>query len=89
LDVELHDGSIIKLKKLGQDYNPTHRWEALRMLEEAQRENQLMTGLIFVEPQKPSFIETYNLVDTPLNRLTEADLRPAPATIADVNAMMF
>jgi 2-oxoglutarate ferredoxin oxidoreductase subunit beta len=89
LDVELHDGSVIKLKKLGQDYNPTHRWEALKMLEEAQRENQLMTGLIYVEPQKPSFIETYNLVETPLNRLTEADLRPAPGTIADVNAMMF
>lgn len=89
LDVELHDGSTIKLKKLGNEYNPTHRWEALKMLEEAQRHNQLITGLIFVEPHKPSFIETYNLVDTPLNRLTEEDLRPAPGTMAEVNAMMF
>jgi len=88
-EVELHDGSIIILKKLGKDYNPTHRWEALKMLEEAQRENLLMTGLIYVEPQKPSFTDGYNLVDTPLNRLSEADLRPGPETMAKVNDLMF
>jgi 2-oxoglutarate ferredoxin oxidoreductase subunit beta len=88
-DVALHDGSIIKLKKLSKDYNPTHRWEALKMLEEAGRENWLVTGLIYVEPEKPSFIDTYNLVDTPLNRLTEADLRPARESINRVNEMMF
>jgi 2-oxoglutarate ferredoxin oxidoreductase subunit beta len=89
MDVELHDGSVIKIKKLEKDYNPTHRWEALKMLEEAQRENWLVTGLIYVEPQKPSFTDTYNLVNTPLNRLTESDLRPGPETIATVNALMF
>ncbi len=88
-EVTLHDGSTIMLKKLGKDYNPTHRWEALKMLEEAQRENWLVTGLIYVEPQKPAFTETFNLVDTPLNRLTEADLRPAPDTMATLNASMF
>ena len=31
----------------------------------------------------------YNLVDTPLNRLTEKDLRPAPESINKINAMMF
>ncbi|MEW6028780.1 MAG: 2-oxoacid:ferredoxin oxidoreductase subunit beta [Chloroflexota bacterium] len=88
-EVTLHDGSMIVLKNLEKDYNPTHRWEALKMLEEAQRNNWLVTGLIYVEPAKPSFTDTYNLVDAPLNRLTEADLRPAPETMAKVNALMF
>ncbi len=88
-EVTLHDGSMIVLKNLEKDYNPTHRWEALKMLEEAQRNNWLVTGLIYVEPAKPSFTDTYNLVDTPLNRLTEKDLRPGPETIATVNALMF
>lgn len=88
-EVELHDGSAIRLKKLGEDYDPTNRMEALRMLEEAQRENQLVTGLIYVDAQKPGFTETYGLVDTPLNRLAEADLRPLPETIKTINAMMF
>jgi len=88
-EVELHDGSAIRLKKLGEDYDPTNRMEALRMLEEAQRENQLVTGLIYVDAQKPGFTETYGLVDTPLNRLAEADLRPLHETIKTINAMMF
>jgi 2-oxoglutarate ferredoxin oxidoreductase subunit beta len=88
-EVTLHDGSSIMLKKLEKNYNPTHRWEALKMLEEAQRENWLVTGLIYVEPQKPNFTDTYKLVDTPLNRLTEVELRPGPETMAKINASMF
>ncbi len=88
-EVTLHDGSTVVLKNLDKDYNPTDRWEALRMLEEAQRNNWLVTGLIYVEPNKPTFTDTMNLVDTPLNRLGEADLRPGPETMAKVNALMF
>ncbi len=59
------------------------------MLEEAQRENLLVTGLIYVEPGKPSLTDTYDLVDTPLNRLAESDLRPSRELLDSVNAMMF
>ncbi len=88
-EVQMHDGSTIILKKIDKDYNPTHRWEALKMLEEAQRENLLVTGLIYVEPGKPSLTDTYDLVDTPLNRLAESDLRPSRELLDSVNAMMF
>jgi 2-oxoglutarate ferredoxin oxidoreductase subunit beta len=88
-EVELHDGSTVILKNLEKDYNPTSRWEALRMLEEAQRNNWLVTGLIFVETDRPSLADMHNLVDTPLNRLTEKELRPAPETIKKINEMMF
>ncbi len=88
-EVTMHDGSIVILKKLGQDYDPTDRWQAMRMLEEAQRNNWLLTGLIYIETGRPTLTDLYNLVDKPLNRLTEAELRPAPETIERVNAMMF
>ena len=88
-EVALHDGSIIILKNLEKSYNPTSRFEALRILEEAQRNNWMVTGLLFVETNKPSLTDTYNLVDTPLNRLTEADLRPAPTMMKTVNDLMF
>jgi len=88
-EVTLHDGSIIILKILEKDYNPTDRFEALRVLEESQRNNWLATGLIYISTDKPVLSETYQLVDTPLNRLTEADLRPAPDMIDKVNALMF
>jgi 2-oxoglutarate ferredoxin oxidoreductase subunit beta len=88
-EVAMHDGSIVILKNLEKDYNPTDRFEALRVLEEAQRNNWLTTGLIYVNTEKPTFDDTLNLVDTPLNRLTEADLRPPPDMIDKVNALMF
>jgi 2-oxoglutarate ferredoxin oxidoreductase subunit beta len=88
-EVAMHDGSIIVLKNLEKHYDPTNRFEALRVLEEAQRNNWLVTGLIYISTDKPTLAETYQLVDTPLNRLTESDLRPAPEMIDKVNALMF
>ena len=88
-EVTMHDGSVIVLKNLEKSHDPTNRFEALRVLEEGQRKNWLATGLIYISTDKPSLSETYNLVDTPLNRLQEADLRPAPEMIDKVNALMF
>jgi len=88
-EVAMHDGSVILLKKLEKDYDPTDRWQALRAMEDAQRNNQLITGLLYVETDRPTLSEIYNLVESPLNRLTEPDLRPGPATIDKVNALMF
>jgi len=88
-EVAMHDGSTIILKNLEKSYDPTNRFEAIRALEEAQRNNWLATGLIYIVADKPALVETYDLVDTPLNRLTEADLRPAPEMINTINALMF
>ena len=88
-EVTLHDGSVVILKNLDKFYNPLDRWEALHTLEEAQRNNWLVTGLIYIETDKPSLEDAQGLVDTPLNRLTEADLRPSRESIDQINALMF
>src|SRR5690606_27543995 len=88
-EVAMHDGSTIILKNLEKDYNPTDRVEAMRVMEEAQRNNWLVTGLLYLNTTKPALTDIYNLVDTPLNRLTEADLRPERAMIDKINELMF
>ena len=88
-EVELHDGSSIILKKLTQDHDPTNRTEAMRILEEANAKEWLITGLIYIDPDNPSLIDLYNLPEEALNRLPESRLRPAPETIDQINAMMF
>jgi 2-oxoglutarate ferredoxin oxidoreductase subunit beta len=88
-EVTMHDGSTVVLKKLEQDYDPTDRGKAFQMLEKAERDNLLVTGLIYIDTTRPTLLDTFNLVDTPLNRLTEPDLRPARETIENINAMMF
>ncbi len=89
LEVEMHDGSHIVLRKLENDYDPTDRAGILCMLEEANRLGELVTGLIYINTEQKSLFDFYNLVDEPLNRLTEEKLRPPKETIAEVNAMMF
>jgi 2-oxoglutarate ferredoxin oxidoreductase subunit beta len=89
LEVILHDGSAILLKKLERDFDPSDRAESIRVLEEANSCNCLLTGLIYVDPSKPELTELYNLVNEPLNRLKDSDLRPAPDTIDYVNSLMF
>ena len=88
-EVAMHDGSIVILKNLEKNYNPMDRFEVLRVLEEAQQNNWLATGLIYVNTTKQALDETYNLVDTPLNRLTDDELRPAPEMIEKINELMF
>ncbi len=88
-EVAMHDGSTVILKNLEKGYDPTNRYEALRVMEEAQRNNWLVTGLLYINTTKPTLTSIYDLVETPLNRLTEVDLRPARSAIDKVNALMF
>jgi 2-oxoglutarate ferredoxin oxidoreductase subunit beta len=88
-EVTMHDGSKVILKKLEQEYDPTNRAEAMRVLEEANSKQWLITGLIYINPQTVSMTDLYGLPATPLNRLPERRIRPAPETIEQVNSLMF
>lgn len=89
IEVTMHDGSSVLLKKLERDYDPTDRAEAIRILEEANACNCLITGLIYIDTVQPSMTDIYNLPDTPLNRLPEYRIRPGPETMQKVNDLMF
>ncbi len=87
--VTMHDGSTVILKKLERDYDPTNRVEALRILEEANTNQWLVTGLIYISPEQPSLLDIYDLPDEPLNRLPEARLRPSRESMDKINELMF
>jgi len=90
IDVDLHDGSHIVLRKLDVDYNPTDRAGILCMLEEANRNHELVTGLVYIDTERPSLFDIYNLPENdPLNRFSEERIRPPRETIDEINAMMF
>lgn len=88
-EVTLHDGSTIVLKKLDKDYDPTDRMQATMVLEEARRNNELITGLIYIDPNQPAFFDGFDLVDEPLNRLPESRLRPSREALDQLNAMFM
>jgi 2-oxoglutarate ferredoxin oxidoreductase subunit beta len=87
--VELHDGSVIMLKKLKKDYDPTDRYAALKMLEEAEKDHLLLTGLIYIEPTKGTFFDQFDLVETPLNRLQSSRIRPDSKQLDRINENLY
>ncbi|MBS1249651.1 MAG: 2-oxoglutarate oxidoreductase subunit KorB [Chloroflexi bacterium] len=88
-EVTLHDGSQIILKKLGRDYDPNNRGAALQLLEEANKKNELVTGLIYINPKQISIFDIEYLPPSPLNRVPDEELRPSRDSLDKVNAMMF
>ncbi|MGH2485524.1 MAG: thiamine pyrophosphate-dependent enzyme, partial [Ktedonobacterales bacterium] len=77
VDVEMHDGSHIRLKKLDNKYDPTDRFAAMRLLEDAHQKQEFITGLIYVNEKRPSLPELERLPETPLVHLPEERLRPS------------
>ena len=82
--VVMHDGSTIQLRKLETDYDPTDRLGAMHRLQWAQTQGELITGLVYYDPSRPSLAETSRLVDTPLAALDDERLRPGREVLAGV-----
>jgi 2-oxoglutarate/2-oxoacid ferredoxin oxidoreductase subunit beta len=86
-EVTMHDGSMVILKKLEREYDPTSRVEAMRVMEEANANQWLITGLIYITEDVPTLRDRYDLPDTPLNRLPESRLRPSRESLDQINGM--
>ena len=84
LEVALHDGSRIVLKKLERDYDPTDRTCALSLLREASEKVQFLTGLVYVDPERENFLELLDLVEEPLALLPMERLRPPQEALDEV-----
>jgi 2-oxoglutarate ferredoxin oxidoreductase subunit beta len=85
LEVAMHDGSRLRLRKLDDGYDPSDRIRAVTRLLEAQQAGEVLTGLLYARPQAPTFVEGLGLVEEPLASLPQADLRPPPDALDRIN----
>lgn len=83
-EVELYDGSWLRLRKVGRDYDPTNNAHAFKMLRETWEAHEFLTGLIYINTGAESFIERLSLVDQPLAALPEEKLKPGPAVLDEL-----
>lgn len=83
-EITLHDGSRLFLTKLNADFDPTNRTEALKMLMEAHDKGEILTGLFYLDTQKPNFMEMLNFVDEPLATLPQSSVRPPKKVLDEV-----
>jgi 2-oxoglutarate ferredoxin oxidoreductase subunit beta len=83
--VTQHDGSILKLRKVADDYDPTDRNQAVNHLQTHQTVGEVVTGLLYVDPQAEDLHDHLGTVSTPLNQLGDEDLTPSLEALAGIN----
>jgi 2-oxoglutarate ferredoxin oxidoreductase subunit beta len=88
LDVQMHDGSQLRLRKLLEDYDPTDKAKAVRTLMEAHEKGEILTGVFYIDTNKPTFIDQLELVEEPLATLPESRTRPPRQALESLMASL-
>jgi 2-oxoglutarate ferredoxin oxidoreductase subunit beta len=86
IDVEQHDGSVIRLRKLEADYDPRDRLAAMNFIAHHAAKGEVVTGLLFVDASARDFHTHLQTVPEPLNRLDTAALCPGSAALDKLNS---
>ena len=84
VDLTMHDGSHLRLRKLAEDYDPTDKLLAIKTLTEAHHKGETLTGIFYIEPNKPTFMDLLHVTDEPLATLPAEAVRPSKAVLDEV-----
>jgi 2-oxoglutarate ferredoxin oxidoreductase subunit beta len=88
VDVRQHDGTILRLRSLHADYDPTDRAAAMAYMQEHQSRGEVATGLLYVDPLATDLNTALNTSGMPLNALGAAELCPGVAALEKINASL-
>jgi 2-oxoglutarate/2-oxoacid ferredoxin oxidoreductase subunit beta len=86
IDLPQHDGTVMRLRKLQPDYNPTDRIAAMNQVAAHLARGEVATGLLYVEADAQDLHAALNTSATPLNALREDRLCPGAAALDKINA---
>ena len=86
IEVTQHDGSVLRLRKLAEGYDPGDRLAAMTHIAAYEARGEVLTGLLYVRAGAEDLHGHLNTVDTALNRLGDKDLCPGSAALAAINA---
>jgi len=84
-DITMHDGSLLHLNKLANDWDPADRHSAMNALASARSKGEILTGLIYIHEGAPDLHELIKTSAKPLNALTQAELCPGSEILDTIN----
>ncbi len=88
VDVPQHDGTILRLRKLHSNYDPTDRFAAMNYMQTHQARGEVVTGLLYVDPHAGDLHQALNTTDTPLQALDAKQLCPGNKILDKINASL-
>ncbi len=88
LEVEQHDGSVLRLRKLQSGYDPGNRIAAMNFVQERQARGEVVTGLLYVDPDAADLHAHLNTTAVPFNQLDATRLCPGADALERLNASL-
>jgi len=85
IELSQHDGTLMRLRKLHDGYDPTNRVVAMQQVHALQAKGEVVTGLLYVDPEASDLHAALHTSRTPLNQLDERTLCPGMKTLARIN----
>lgn len=85
-NIQMHDGSYIRLHKLAKDWNPFDRASTMNAVQKARAEHEILTGLLYLNTESRDLHELLETNEKPLNALTKAELCPGSDVLREINA---
>jgi len=86
IEVTQHDGSVLRLRKLAEGYDPGDRLAAMSHIAQHEARGEILTGLLYVNAAADDLHGHLRTVDRALNRLGHQELCPGAAALAAINA---
>jgi 2-oxoglutarate ferredoxin oxidoreductase subunit beta len=84
LTVPMHDGSLVRFRKLAEDYDPTDRDAAYTQVKEHQARGEVVTGLLYIEDDAEDMHALNRTVSAPLHDLPYETLCPGGAALDEL-----
>jgi 2-oxoglutarate/2-oxoacid ferredoxin oxidoreductase subunit beta len=84
VEVTMHDGSRLRLRKLEEDYDPTDKIQAITRLNQAKQKDEMLTGVLYVNTKAPTFLDMLHITEEPLATLPASVVRPGREVLEQV-----
>jgi 2-oxoglutarate/2-oxoacid ferredoxin oxidoreductase subunit beta len=88
VEVLQHDGLTLRLRKLHDGYDPTDRLAAMNHVQVHQARGEVVTGLLYLEPEAGDLHAALNTCALPLNTLASEELCPGAQELTRINAAL-
>jgi len=84
VQVTMHDGSRLLLRKASPDYDPTDRSQAMRYLEDHRSRGEVVTGMLYINEELPEMHDIFETARRPLADQPLSELCPGAAALKDL-----
>jgi 2-oxoglutarate/2-oxoacid ferredoxin oxidoreductase subunit beta len=80
-EVEMHDGSHLRLRKLDHTYDATDKMKVLQAIQESHNRDEVLTGILYVNNHSKDFMQLLDMIEEPLATLPQDRVRPPKSAL--------